>query len=65
VGGVVGVRDLDEEAVGGMPPLLREASDDLIRTIGTLDAQLLVVLQASRVVGQGVWDTLDAREASS
>jgi purine-binding chemotaxis protein CheW len=65
VGGVVGVRDLDEEAVGEMPPLLRETSDDLIRTIGTLDAQLLVVLRAGRVVvGQGVWDTLDAREAS-
>ncbi len=64
VGRVVGVRDLDEERLGEMPPLLRDASENLLRAVGTVDAQLLLVLRAGRKVAQDVWDALEAKSRS-
>jgi hypothetical protein len=48
-----------------MPPLLREAQADVVEAIGVLDAQLLLVLRASRILPEEVWRTLSTREGSS
>jgi purine-binding chemotaxis protein CheW len=65
VGDVVGVRGLDRERLEEMPPLLRGASTDLIQALGSLDAQLLVVLRAGRIVGSEIWTELEARQEES
>lgn len=44
---VLGVRQLDEGAARQVPPLLRAASAEHVALLGSLDAQLLVVLRAS------------------
>jgi purine-binding chemotaxis protein CheW len=63
VDAVLGVGSLDTSALEGMPPLLREASADTVAAIGTLDAGLLVVLRATRIVPAEVWEALAEREA--
>jgi purine-binding chemotaxis protein CheW len=50
VEGIVGVRNLPDEALAELPPLLRDASLDVIERIGTLDASLLIVLRTARIV---------------
>ena len=55
VGSVLGVRDL-EAALGPLPPLLQEASAAVVERIGTLDAQLLVVLRAGWLLPQTAWN---------
>lgn len=57
---VVGVRDLDPSEVGKLPPLLRDASAHVVAALGTLDAELLVVLQAGKLVPEDVWASLAA-----
>ena len=58
VEGIVGVRVLPREALGDLPPLLRDASSDVIATVGTLDSALLVVLRAARILPDAVWSEL-------
>lgn len=62
---VIGLRELDGIRVEDMPPLLREARADVVEAIGVLDAQLLLVLRASRILPEEVWRTLSTRELSS
>ena len=50
VDAVVGIRTIPAEASQDLPPLLREADGDAVARIGTLDAELLVVLQDSRLL---------------
>ena len=64
VSAVVGVRDLDAASLEQLPPLLRGAGTDLVEAIGMLDAELLVVLHATRILPEETWERLDAREAS-
>jgi purine-binding chemotaxis protein CheW len=64
VDAVLGVRDLDASRLEAMPPLLRRASADLIEAIETLDAKLLIVLQATRLLNEDAWRTLDAAGAA-
>ena len=47
---VVGIRTLTTDALRDLPPLLREAGSDAVAAIGTLDAELLLVLRAARLV---------------
>jgi purine-binding chemotaxis protein CheW len=47
---VVGVRRLPPGALHALPLLLRDAGSDAVATIGTLDAELLLVLRAARLV---------------
>jgi purine-binding chemotaxis protein CheW len=61
---VLGVRDLDASTIRELPPLLQEASKDLIDAIGTLDAQVLVVLRAGWELPEGVWQALTLQEAT-
>ena len=62
VDSVVGLRNLDSAQLGELPPLLRDVTADLIESFGTLDAQLLLVLHAARIVPDEVWATLAAAE---
>jgi purine-binding chemotaxis protein CheW len=50
VDAVLGVRAVIASGVGALPPLLAAADRAAITAIGTLDAELLVVLDASRVL---------------
>lgn len=58
VGDVLGIRELDATMTQKLPPLLQEASRDVIEAIGTLDAQFLVVLRAGWDLPQDVWSAL-------
>lgn len=59
VDAVLGVRSLSSKALEELPPLLRDASSDMIAGIGTLDADLLVVLRGAKIVPPSVWALLD------
>lgn len=61
---VVGIRHLDSTQLGGLPPLLRDVNADLIESIGTRDAQLLLVLRAARIVSDEVWTSLAAADTT-
>jgi purine-binding chemotaxis protein CheW len=59
VDAVVGVRTIDAGALGQLPPLLAGVGRDVITAVGTLDAQLLLVLESTRVIPIDVWSALD------
>jgi len=63
VAAVLGVRTLDPTTLSALPPLLRDAASDAVSAIGTLDAELLFLLQAGRLVPQSLFDQLDAGAA--
>jgi purine-binding chemotaxis protein CheW len=64
VDSVLGLRHLDSVQLGELPPLLRDVSADLIESFGSLDAQLLLVLRAARIVPDEVWIRLAEAEAA-
>jgi purine-binding chemotaxis protein CheW len=47
---VVGVRTLAPASLHDLPPLLRDANADVVRSVGALDAELLLVLRSARLV---------------
>jgi purine-binding chemotaxis protein CheW len=55
VDAVIGVREIDDEA-HHLPPLLRDAGADVVASVARLDGQLLLVLQAARLVPDDIWD---------
>jgi purine-binding chemotaxis protein CheW len=59
VGRVIGVRTLGSSAVGELPPLLGAASAEVIAAVGSLDAQLLVLLETSRLLPDSSWASLE------
>ena len=64
VDSVVGLINLDSAQVGELPPLLKDLSPDLIESLGSRAAQLLLVLRAARIVPEEVWTTLAEAEAA-
>jgi purine-binding chemotaxis protein CheW len=50
---LVGVRRLDADLLAATPPLLQLARAELIESIGVLDAQLVLVLRAARLLPEG------------
>jgi purine-binding chemotaxis protein CheW len=68
VDGVVGVAALPRETTAALPPLLGEATAQVVSAVGTLDESMLLVLKSAHMVPPSVWRTLDAavalREAS-
>jgi purine-binding chemotaxis protein CheW len=58
---VVGVAELTNQNLEGMPPLLKSARTDVIQAIGTLDAELLVVLRMARSVPESVWKEIETK----
>lgn len=57
---VVGVRGLQAAELGAVSPLTAGARPELIEAVGTLDAQLLVLLRAARLLSDDEWRTLEA-----
>jgi purine-binding chemotaxis protein CheW len=50
VDAVIAVRAIAADRLTALPPLLRGSSHDTVRAVGTLDAELVVVLDAVRVL---------------
>ena len=65
VDAVVGVRPLTPEGFEDLPPLLGEANQEVIEGIGTLDAELLLVLRHARMIPASVWGVLDGADPRS
>jgi len=63
VDAVIGVRDLAAAAAHELPPLLHDA-EELVQTIGALDADLLLVLRSARIVPESVWAAFDVVAAA-
>jgi purine-binding chemotaxis protein CheW len=59
VDAVLGVRTLPPDEFDALPPLLEGANGDVIAAIGTLDAELLLVLRTGRLVPDSVWSALE------
>jgi purine-binding chemotaxis protein CheW len=56
---VLGVRELTAATLGALPPLLDSAPTRSIAAVGVLDAELVVVLQSTRVLPQAAWPLLE------
>jgi purine-binding chemotaxis protein CheW len=59
VSSVIGVRRLSAGTLAGLPGLLQGVTDRGVAAIGTLDAELLVVLNATHLVSDEVWRAID------
>jgi purine-binding chemotaxis protein CheW len=59
VDAVLEIRALPAGMLANIPPLLGEAGADLVSVIGTLDATLLLVLEAARLVPDSVWNAIE------
>jgi purine-binding chemotaxis protein CheW len=60
VDAVLDVRSLPVGILADIPPLLREAGDELVSVIGVLDTKLLIVLEAARLIPDSVWSAIKA-----
>lgn len=56
---VVGLRSLTPEQLAELPPLLANADRDSVAAIGTLDAELLLSLETTRIIPDGLWPVHD------
>jgi purine-binding chemotaxis protein CheW len=63
VDSVVGLRNMDLTQLGELPPLLQYVTADLIASVGSRDAQLLLVLRAARLLTDEVWTALETAKA--
>jgi purine-binding chemotaxis protein CheW len=60
---VDGIQQADSHRLGSMPPLLSKAQPGIIKAIGALDKELLLVLEAACLVPQEAWASLTEVEA--
>jgi purine-binding chemotaxis protein CheW len=65
VDAVVGIRPIRADSLNDLPPLLQDANTDAVATIGTLDAELLVVLRGARLLPDAVWNALETSGVSA
>jgi purine-binding chemotaxis protein CheW len=63
VDAVLDIRPLAAAIPADIPPLLRETGAEQMAVIGALDAHLLFVLEAARLVPESVWSAIKASEA--
>jgi len=59
VDGVQGVRPIGTNTLRTLPPLLGDASAEIVSQMGRLDEKLLLVLESGRLVPDSVWTALD------
>jgi purine-binding chemotaxis protein CheW len=59
VDALLGVRALPGGSLRELPPLLREAGAGAVSALGSLDAELLLVLGSARLVPPAVWSEID------
>lgn len=60
---VLGLSALEPAALAALPPLLDEAAGGAVDSVGLLDAQLVLVLRAARLIPDDIWDLIDAKRA--
>lgn len=65
VEGVVGIVELDGSAQSPLPPLLSGIRSSAVESIGAIDRDLLVLLEASRIVPEDVWRAIAGREVAT
>jgi purine-binding chemotaxis protein CheW len=58
VEGVEGVRDFPRQGAHELPPLLKDASVGLVAAVRTLDAELMLVLSAAKIISEQTWSML-------
>jgi purine-binding chemotaxis protein CheW len=63
VDAVVGVVEIPLSSMDVLPLLFQGAGVDAISAIGTLDAELLIVLRSARLIPEMFWAALEAGEA--
>jgi purine-binding chemotaxis protein CheW len=59
VSSIRSVRTLDARSFVDLPPLLRDSGSEYIERLGRLDAELVLVLSAARLVPDAFWAELD------
>lgn len=59
VDGVIGVRALEHATVAGIAPLLSDANARAVEAVTTLDAELLLVLRATHLIPDAVWQRIN------
>jgi purine-binding chemotaxis protein CheW len=57
---VLGVRALTDAVLGDLPPLVSEIDAACLSSMGTLDAELVLLIEASRVMPESSWTVLEA-----
>ncbi len=59
VDSVIGIRSIQECSLRTLPPLLQDAANDVISTIGSLDAELLLILNGARLTPDDVFARIE------
>ena len=59
---VVGIRPIPAESLQELPPLLGDLDAGVISAIGTLDAELLLVLRETNLVPEVLWSRIETGE---
>lgn len=65
VDAVVGVAGIPRGSIGSLPPLFQGAGLDAIAAVGTLDAELLLVLRNTCLVPDDVWAAIQSAGAGA
>jgi purine-binding chemotaxis protein CheW len=64
VDSVLGVRNVGSDTLRNLSPVLKGSCGDTVRSLATLDAELLLVLEETRLVPDTVWELLDRSPSS-
>ncbi|HKY36209.1 MAG TPA: chemotaxis protein CheW [Polyangiaceae bacterium] len=59
VDAVVGVRMVEASALAELPAILRDTEHEHVAALGALDAELLLVLEHSRILSEAAWLALE------
>jgi purine-binding chemotaxis protein CheW len=59
VDAVLEVRSIAHLSLAQIPPLLRESEAELVSALGALDAELLLVLEAARLIPDSIWRAVE------
>jgi purine-binding chemotaxis protein CheW len=65
VDAVLEIRTLPAATLASISPLLGEATAGVVSAIGALDARLLLVLEAARLVPDSVWNAINPSKGSA
>ena len=64
VDAVLGVRDVATETLESLPGLLRDERSEAVAALGTLDAELLLVLEGARLLPEAIWQGLEQERSA-
>jgi purine-binding chemotaxis protein CheW len=62
---VLGIRELDSTSLQQLPPLLRDASSEVLSALGSLDTEFLSLLELARTLTDPVLDALELSERTA